>query len=159
MGFTVLSACSQDKPSLSARLDASATLQHPQVQAQIRAYMLRNPPSEQGLYYLDAIRRGDSTSVELSSLIYRSEITALQPCTLTQFYQEWVLIKTSDCPIMENLDSLLLRYAAGRTLDNTHRHYQVSAQGDSVLPEMVFYDPEVLRIDLYKNTVTTIQRK
>lgn len=154
-----VTACSQEKPTRSTRLDASAVLKHPQVIGEIRAYIQRNPHSQKELYYLDAVRQGQNTHIELSSLFTQSQVIALQPCAFIQLDQEWVLVKTGDCPLVKNIDSLLNQYAPGKIYDDTRRRYKIDAQGDTLwLHDNIFYDPEVVRIELYRDTVTAIHR-
>lgn len=156
--FAGVSACRQEKTS-STRLDASAVLKHPQVISEIRAYIQRNPPSKEELYYLDAVRQGENTHVEISSLTTKTGVNALQPCGFIKLDQEWVLVKTGDCPLVKNIDSLLNQHAPGKIYDDTRRRYKLDVQGDTLwLHENIFYDPEVVRIELYRDTVTAIHR-
>ncbi|QJX47031.1 hypothetical protein HMJ29_08825 [Hymenobacter taeanensis] len=158
--FVGVSACRQEKLTRSTRMDASAVLKHPQVIAEIRAYIRRNPHPRKGLYYLDAVRKDENTHVKLSSMITKSEVHLSQPwCGFIKFDQEWVLVKTDDCPFLKNIDSLLDRYAASRIYDDTRKRYIIDPQGDTLLVvENFFYDPEVVRIDLHRDTVMAIHR-
>ncbi|MDF7815907.1 hypothetical protein [Hymenobacter sp. YC55] len=159
IGLATLSCCSPEKPTPSTRLDASAVLEHPRVLAEIRAYSQRNPASEGGIYYLDALRRGDSTRLTLSSLISQSQVNALHSCAFTRFAQEWVLVKTGNCPPVESLDSLLHRYVPGKVMDDLRRRCKVTPQGDTLeFHENVFYDPEVVFIDFYRNKLIAVHR-
>jgi hypothetical protein len=153
------SACGRDRVALPVRGDATPVLRVPAVATVIRAYLQRNHAQKLGLFYVKDVRHGDTTSIELSSLVYRSEAEALAPCDLIRLHDEWVLVKARDCAPAADLDSLLRRVPKAGLVDTRQSalKYRVQASGDTafLLPEQVFYHPEVLTMLVHHDRIST----
>ncbi len=158
--MALLSACGAERTKLPARDDATPVLRVPAVATVIRAYMERNQAHKLGLFYIDAVRHGDSTRLTISSLIYRSEAEQLAPCGVIRLNGHWVLVKAHNCAPAVPLDSLL-RQVPDILLDRRKKtwKYRVEPDGDTMffLPEDVFYHPDKLSVLVYKNRVILMQ--
>lgn len=160
-GLAFPSACGGDRPTLPARTDATPVLRLPVVATAIRAFMQQNQPDRPGIFYIDAVRHGDSARIEVSSLVSRSEVDALGPCALNSLNGQWVLVKARDCDHTAEIDSFLDRQLPPALVDNRTRKYQVRPHGDTVffLPENIYYHPKVLTIRVFRNRIVYVQEQ
>ena len=161
VGLIFTSACGSDRATVPVRTDATPVLRLPVVASAIRAFMQQNQPGQSGLFYIDAVRHGDSTRIAVSSLVSRSEVVALAPCALNRLNGQWVLVKASDCNHTAHIDSLLDQEVPHVLVDNRTRRYQVQPGGDTIffLPENVYYHPRVLSLVVFWNQVVHLQEQ
>lgn len=162
-GLLLASACGRARPAAPVRDDATPVLGLPAVDSVLRAYVQRNRARKSGVFYLDAVRRGDTTRLKMSSLVSRDEAADLAPCELVRLHDEWVLRKARDCAPAADLDSLLRLVPEVVLADyrKSSMKYTVSPAGDTVfvLPEVIFYHPDVLTVWVYKNKVVSVQEQ
>ena len=155
------SACGSDRATVPVRTDATPVLRLPVVATAIRAFMQQNLPDHAGLFYIDAVRHGDSTRIIVSSLVSRREVAALAPCALNRLNGQWVLVKAEECDHAASIDSLLEQKVPHVLVDNRTRRYQVQPGGDTTffLPENVYYHPRVLTLVVFRNQVVHVQEQ
>ncbi|GAB3305646.1 hypothetical protein GCM10027348_35430 [Hymenobacter tenuis] len=135
----------------------TAILDNGIVRENLMAYIQRNPIDSTKLYYLEVTQQGDSTEVEMTSLIDLESMQYLQPCDLMQLGDHLVLVVASACARLPPLDlpALAKQHGLPRSVNRVTLH--IEPNGDTVeFHKAVLYCPPTLKIKLHHDQVVRV---
>lgn len=139
------------------RTSESRLLSNGQVRQEVASYLKRNEHAQNSICYLELSAKLGWTFLEMSSIIYDSELIDLKPCHYEYIDGRLVLIK-DDCQSQHIIGPKdVRRISKIQLIDNIGPSYTINAAGDTILNERVFYDPEVLRIKLFMDKVVSVK--
>ncbi len=122
-------------------------LKNSYIRNKINNYILKNNKSKLGIYYILFKKLNDSSEIEMSSMVFRSQVEDLEPCHITKLHGQYILIKCDKCNNHLEINGEINNYL----LDVNEETEVVQPNGDTIIHHTdLLYNPEIMKIK-FKN--------